>query len=301
MRVLLLANPVSGGGRALGVAEVTRAALRAKGIDGRVVKSVPGEEGRLRLREDLDGCDALVVLGGDGSVRGAAEACIELGKPLYPMPLGTESLFARSFGLTTAPEQLIQALRVKQVRSVDVAQANGERFLIMASVGFDAEVVHDLSERRTGPIQRVTYLLPILRAITKWRAPSCRVAVDGKPAEPMVPGTLVMANLRAYAARLDLVWWACADDGLLDGMVIPARTAVGVAVGAVKSWMRSDPRPIPGRTWRGRTVIIESDSAFRFQVDGDAPRARAPVRRLELSVGVGQLRVLVPAPRQENP
>ncbi len=121
----------------------------------------------------------LVVVGGDGAMRLAAASAVRTGTPVYHYPLGTENLFSREFGMSASPAALLDALRSLRVEHVDVGVANGRTFLLMVSMGYDAEVIHDLSARRGGGISHLSYLGPLVRQLRRWRPPELTVRADG--------------------------------------------------------------------------------------------------------------------------
>jgi diacylglycerol kinase (ATP) len=291
VRIVILYNPISGAGRAALAADKVAALLREHGhsavtlatrltptsqwldpalqgkaaSSGDVPSSTPqgGEEG---ARADL-----LVVAGGDGAMRLAAPAACRINTAVYHLPFGTENLFAREFGMNRAPGTLLAALERQQFRTVDVGLANGHCFLLMVSVGFDAEVVHQLASTRSGAITHSTYLRPILATMRTWSPPTLEVDVDGARIVHGEPGMLVIANSRQYGWRIDPAWKADMSDGLLDVVFLPARTLAQVVMWALRCRMRRQFRHRSVRFARGRNVLVRSDRPQHFQLDGDPP------------------------------
>lgn len=286
---------MSGKGRACEAAGQLAETLRDQGIEAGVTETPRTPAEVAALAASLHDREALVVLGGDGSVRGCAPACIEAGKPLYAMPFGNESLFCRAFGMSRSSRQVASALRAGCVREIDLGEANGEPFLLMAGVGFDADVVHDVAARRRGPVSHLSYVGPVLRNALAWRGPRLRLAVDGGAARDLGPGALIVANIPTYALGLDPVRWARADDGRLDALSIRASTVLGVALAVARCWLGLIPRgPGGDRTPAGARITVDSDVPFRYQLDGDAPSGCAAVRRIDFTVSARRLKVLVP-------
>jgi diacylglycerol kinase family enzyme len=265
---------------------------------GHVATQIPT---RLEPTEDwldpaLAGADVMVVVGGDGAVRMAADAAIRTGVPLHHLPLGTENLFAREFGSTRRTEDLLAAIEAGRIEPVDAATVNGETFLLMASMGFDADVVHDLAARRTGAITHLSYLPPIVRRAVRWRGPSFDVTIDDEPLVAGVRGTVVVANCRQYGGRLDPAGDASMSDGLLDVVVLPAAAAPGMVRRAIGCRLRLNRRAGAVPRGRGRRIDIRCSPASRVQVDGDpfGPVGRC-TDRLECVVRPGVLPVLASA------
>lgn len=291
MSIAILFNPVSGSGRAMRVAQSLARGLAGRGIAAALV---PTERGRPRdwLRGRLEGIDAVVVAGGDGAVRAVAPEAARADVPLWHAPCGTENLFARSFGMGREAGALASALLAGRTRRIDLGDCAGARFAIMASVGFDAEVVHAVSARRRGAFSRLRYAAPILGLVGRWEAPDLSWSIEGET-ERLGRGMAVVANLPLYGGFLHPARRAVADDGLLDAVFIPARRAADLVPAAIALWAGRG-LDLPGFRYRtARAVELRADRPVRSQLDGD-PSGLAPSEALAIAVRPGALRLLVP-------
>ncbi len=292
-RVLVIVNPISGGGRAAAASMDVEHRLKQEGF---LVRRLATERGPTEdwLDGPLSESDALVVMGGDGAVRSAATASARTGVPLCTLPYGTENLFARRFGMSRDLGRLVARLRARTTRRVDLGEGNREPFLSMCSVGFDASVVHDLAEARVGAISKRAYAKPILRQMLSWRAPQLEVRLEGTRWDLPGPGFLVVGNSSAYAARLDPAAMARDDDGLLDACFFPCHTAFGVAGWAIACWLRMQSKKNLFRHARAKSIHVRaSNRLLRYQMDGDRPNGPQDVEELDLAVTPAAVPVLV--------
>ncbi len=291
--VLILYNPVSGGGRARQAAGRLADTLRGAGHET-VAKATRREPGDGWLDDLLRDAAVLVVVGGDGAVRAASGAAARAGTPLYHVPYGTANLFAAEFGMERKPATLLAALERLDVRWVDVGEADGEPFVLMASVGFDAEVVHDLAARRGDSISYLTYAGPLMRQLKAWEPPTLSVKIDGRPVEldPPARGTIIVANARRYAFGLNPAPDADMTDGLLDVLYLPMATRRSVLawMAKLRFGRRRDGKGVIVR--RGATVEIRCEQPRRLQLDGDPAGTNA--QAINLSIRPGVLPVLTP-------
>ncbi|MDA1007403.1 MAG: diacylglycerol kinase family protein [Planctomycetota bacterium] len=293
MHPLILFNPIAGGGRANEASQHLAEVLSRRGFQV-VCLPTRAETDDLWLRDALQGRDAVVVVGGDGAVRSVATAAAMLRVPLAQLPFGTENLFARHWGFSREIERMAHTLKARRIAEMDVARANSAPFLIMAGIGFDADVVHDLAKNRKGTISKWSYFKPILRTMIRWRGQPWTISADGGEPFSTAPGTLVVANMREYAARLDPCPDAVCDDQRLDATLMPARTVVGSAVCAVLAWGRWL-RVHPNATHsRGSTFVVKSERPFQLQLDGDAMVPSLNDDRIEFSIQPERLLVLNP-------
>ncbi len=279
MQVALISNPISGSGRSEATAIAIERELSARGW---TCVRIPTERAAPErwLDPALSAADAAVVAGGDGALRMVASSAARLGVPLWHAPCGTENLFARAFGMSRDPRVISRAIEMRQTHRVDLADASGVPFAIMASVGFDAEVVHTLAARRTGAITHWSYARPILEALRAWRAPELAWQVDGER-EELGRGMVVVGNLPQYGGRLNPAARAQGDDGLLDAVFIPANSAVELLPWIPLLWTGLHLRHPALRERRGAEIVLDSAEPVLVQVDGDAAPLGA-VRRLSL-------------------
>lgn len=292
MRVLVVFNSVSGAGAGRLCAEGVRDALGGGGHAVDVVGSERGD-GSGWLAGRLAGVDAVVVVGGDGTVRSVAGAVAEAGVAVLHVPGGNENLFARGFGMSDDVDQVVATVERGARREVDVATANGETMLLMASVGLDAEIVAEVAARRGGSVSNWLYVRAAIACARRCAPPRCTVVVDGDEVVSGDAGWCVVANSREYGGRIDPAPMAQMDDRVLDVVFFPASSSLGVL-----RWMN--------RCRRGRQVghagfvhcaaasdvEIVLDEPAVFQIDGDS--GGAAVGRLKVSLWEKRLTVLAP-------
>lgn len=306
MKVLITFNPVAGKGRASGAAHMISQHIEGHRLqDGRVIEVVLLET-RLDpvgewLTPHFKDLDLLVVLGGDGAVGMLAPSALEAGLPIFHYPTGTENLFSREFGMQADPGHLLNAIEHGTIVETDVAEIGGTLMLLCASVGFDAEVVHDLASRRTGSISHLSYLMPLLRTLWRWKRLRSRVSIaidDGPFSEPL-HGVLIIANSSQYALRLDPAAEASAMDGALDVVFLPANSRFQLVLWAIRCRLgaqRAHPRFFSAR---GSVLSVRCTPAARVQIDGDAIHPGIGFEVLEARIVGRKLRVL--APPSEKP
>jgi diacylglycerol kinase family enzyme len=117
-----------------------------------------GHATRLAQGAAADGLDAVVVLGGDGTLNEAANGLAESGTALGVLPGGSTNVFARTIGMANDPieatSQLLSALAAGSIERVGLGQANARYFLFHAGIGFDAAVVARVE--KLAPLKRYT-------------------------------------------------------------------------------------------------------------------------------------------------
>ncbi len=110
-----------------------------------------GHATRLAQGAAADGTDAVVVLGGDGTLNEAANGLAGSTTALAPLPGGSTNVFSRTIGLPDDPIEatgaLLDSLGRKNVRRVGLGSVNGRYFLFHVGMGFDAAVVAQVERR----------------------------------------------------------------------------------------------------------------------------------------------------------
>lgn len=288
------------------MADAFESQLRLRGAGVMRWNSRPQEAPTALLRK----ATAVAVVGGDGTVRDAAEALLRAAgagpgaddggdragplAPLLVVPAGTANLLAEELGISGDPdiEALAAALDTGRRVMVDVACAGDRPCLMMASVGIDALVVHMLSSARRGPIRRFDYVGVLARAMLAYDFPPLRIIADRRCIFSDAPAVMLAGNIAGYGAGFPIAPLARCDDGLLDVCVMPCSspaelarlTALVAAGGHVGS---------EGVVYaRAQQVRVESPRPVPVQTDGDPAGftpldLRLPGRRVAFIVPSG--------------
>lgn len=230
-RIALIANPRSGKGRGASATDKAVAALRAAGAQVEVhIGSSAADTRRLVGIALAEPPDALVVVGGDGTVSEILPEIAGTEVPMTLVPAGTGNDLARALGVPRRDPAGAALLALHGVpRRIDVGEitADGRTtpFLTVAALGFDAKV-SDRTNLLRWPRGAARYYLAIVIEVVRLRPTRFRLACDGEPLRD-APGTLVaVGNTVSYGGGMPICPDARPDDGLLDVVhVAPLRRA----------------------------------------------------------------------------
>lgn len=104
-----------------------------------------------KLLERAKDFDVVIVLGGDGTARAAAELAPRNGAPLILLPGGTLNILPKAlYGDLAWPEALTAALERGVVKRLPLGRANGEAFYVAALFGGTTQLVHVREAMREG-------------------------------------------------------------------------------------------------------------------------------------------------------
>lgn len=104
-----------------------------------------------RTFEKAKSYDLIIVLGGDGTARAAAELAPRGGPPLVLLPGGTLNILPKAlYGELAWPAALAAALERGVVKRLPVGRANGEAFYVAALFGGTTQLVHVREAVREG-------------------------------------------------------------------------------------------------------------------------------------------------------
>ncbi|MFD4789725.1 diacylglycerol kinase family protein [Streptomyces sp. NPDC058459] len=248
-----------------------------------------------------EGAALVVVCGGDGTVRAAADRLAGSGVPLAVVPFGTGNLLARNLGLPLTPAEALDAALGGAPRVIDLARVEGDglpatHFAIMSGVGLDAAMMQYAEEhdRAKAMLGWPAYALAAPKAM---RGPRMRLSVRLDGGQPLrrTARMVLIGNTGALQGGVRLIPDARPDDGVLDLLILDPqgpggwlRTMNALLLRRKRDGRQGDGQP-EFRTFRRAEFTF--DAPEPREVDGD------PVgtgRRLSVAVVPGALTVLVP-------
>ena len=225
----------------------------------------PGDGERLAKQAVAQGFRAIVAAGGDGTVNEVLNGIDPAQCALGILPVGTMNVLALELGISPDLERALAVIRAGHRRRIDLGYANGRRFLQLAGVGLDAEVVrktHPEAKRAWGPW---SYLLTVAQE-TVTPAPHLRVKTAGQE----FPGAMVLiGNGRHYGGPFRFFPKADMADGKLDVCIFPKSGPLdllwylqGILIGGPESLPEVKYLQVPDLT-------VEADKKVALEVDGE--------------------------------
>jgi YegS/Rv2252/BmrU family lipid kinase len=217
MPLALLVNPSSAGGRTLKLLPRVEAALDAHRIEFRVQQTRGLEHGVEQALLAVEAGEVPVVMSGDGLVGAVGGAMAGSELPLGIVPGGRGNDLARVLGIPAEPEGAIETIAAGHTREIDVGEANGRRFLGIASAGFESEANRIANESRLRG--NLVYAWAALRALAGWK-PVRFTVLAGEERIRFTGYSVSAANSRAYGGGMFIAPAADLADGEFDVVTI---------------------------------------------------------------------------------
>ncbi|MDV8146542.1 diacylglycerol/lipid kinase family protein [Arthrobacter sp. B10-11] len=232
MIIAVAINPRASFGGTRHMGDTVVAFFRAAGALVVVLRKASYDRLETAVREALAaGCDALVVVGGDGMVHLGINALAGPGAPYGAVPLGivpsgTGNDMARALGLplndaVAACERIQEALKTGG-RLIDAGRVTGNGttrwFAGVVSAGFDA-AVNERANAWRWPRGKSRYNLAMLRELATFKPIDYTVTADG---ETWHQGAMLIsvANGQSIGGGMKVTPDALLDDGFLDLFIV---------------------------------------------------------------------------------
>jgi YegS/Rv2252/BmrU family lipid kinase len=246
-----------------------------------------------------DGCDVVIVAGGDGTINEAVNGLVGTQTALGVLPVGTGNMWAKQLRIPTYtltnPLRLPDAaagLAEGSIQLVDVGRVNEHHFLCWAGIGLDAQVTAEMEprHRRSKRLGVLPYIIAAVLVARDFQGVRTRVSLDGGVVRGRTLLVLV-SNIQQYIGSLNVAREAQVDDGLLDVFVFKGLGfpyAVRHLLKIISQRYLQDPQVVHRQA---RHIEVQTEWATPVHVDGD-PIGTTPVT---LEAVPRALRVLVPA------
>lgn len=288
MRVLIVVNPVSGGG---GTRSRVRRLAAALGVRGASVETVftegPGHAARLVGAEDSPA--VVIAVGGDGTVHDVLQGLDPARQRLGVLPAGTGNDFVWGLGWDSSAAGLLARWEAGVTRRVDLgrwrvrtAGGVGEgRFHNSVGLGFEA-LVNARSHRMRRWPKRLRYAAALALSLPAYRSYDIRVARDGGPPVPGKVALCSVCNGPRVGGRFRLAPAARLDDGRLDLVTVEGMglwSALRLLPGTLGGTHADDPRV---RVEPVERLELRAPGGIPVYVDGEF--VHAEVQALEIEV-----------------
>lgn len=268
MKILIIGNPIASGGDGEKRIRELQSILESRGHVVEPYLTQFAGDGKNRMSQVSADIDRVVVVGGDGTVNEIINGIPDgFSTPILQMPTGNANILAQDLNLPEKALEVADVLEKGRVVMADVAEMNGERFIMIAGAGFDARVTEEVKKVRTGKVSNLSYVVPILRSLKNHSQSMFDVVVDGTK---RARGAIVLVcNVRNYAGLCEIAFDAGVDTGQLDVVVFPRDNLLSFLKYLACAKLSRVTR-LAGVTYlKGRSVEISSDKSIPVELDGD--------------------------------
>ncbi len=223
-RWLVVANPISGQGRAMHHRHEIEAVLQRHGLAfDFAVSEHPGHAVELVARAVEGGCRQVLAIGGDGTANECANGIFRQSAAptadvtLGVVPIGTGNDWARGLRMPKDYAEVAALMAAGNCRLHDVGVATFDdgsvrHFVNVAGLGFDAHVVAALPDRTLGPM---AYLVGLAKGLLSYDAVSLGLTFGGRKIDARA-FVLFFAIGRYCGSGMNVAPLAEVDDGLFD-------------------------------------------------------------------------------------
>jgi diacylglycerol kinase (ATP) len=237
-----------------------------------------------------EGAELLFAWGGDGTVQRCIDALAGSDTALAILPAGTANLLATNLDIPQDIEQAV-AIGLRGGRhQIDVGCFDGERFAVMAGVGFDASMIQQADGTLKDRLGRVAYIWTgsqNLRA-KPFRA---KIKVDGAPWYAGDASCILVGNVGRLFGGIEVFEDARPDDGRFEIGIVNAE---GIA-----DWVRTLARTAVGQAERSPLVQATTATKIKvklsrkmlYELDGGD---RSKVKSFKVSVQPGAVTLCLP-------
>jgi YegS/Rv2252/BmrU family lipid kinase len=266
MKIMLIANPVAGGDARANIGRAV-AFLEGRGATVELVLTEARGDARRAAAAARDaGFDRIVAAGGDGTLNEVINGLVPSTIPLAFIPFGTTNVFALEVDIPFDLEKACDLALRGAPCPVCVGLAGDTRFLLMAGVGFDAEVVAAVSlwlKRRTG---KLAYVVSGLRTLLRRPRGSFEVEADNG-VRCRAYGALI-GNGRLYGGRFSITDQASLREDALDVRLFLRPGRLRLLVNVARMLLGRPPGEDQVKRFKTRQLKLSGDD-IPVQIDGD--------------------------------
>lgn len=313
-KILVIYNPTAGRGRVLEHWPQVEQALHESGIKFDVAPTNAPLDA-VRLAEEASGkFDAVVGVGGDGTIHEIVNGLLRASNeaetvPLGIIPLGNGDDFAKMIPPETSIggkmfnwREVLPKIAAGRTHSFDVGKIQGgpispemddgpHYFMNGMDVGFGAQTTYNLRQIPRFLTGLSAYLTAVIKTLIDYKIPRLRLQVDDRPSFEQEATLTAIMNGRCFGSG----FWVCpearADDGFFDLLVSEAVDRLNI-MRLVPTIMKGEHLNEPVvKLYRAKRVTIETTEPEVVEVDGEIPYMNA--RRLEIELLTKRLRVFV--------
>lgn len=216
-KITYIINPKSGIGRKGNIESEILSLSNDSDIKANIVYTRSRGHAHILAKQLRDKVDAVIAVGGDGTVNEVGTALIGSSTALGIVPSGSGNGLARALDIPLRSSLAIELINEMQTTHIDVIRIADHYSLNVAGIGFDAFISHKFAKRRIrGPL---SYINLIAREFPTYESKDYVFAIDEHIFSRRA-FLISFANSSQWGNNIHIAPGATIDDGLLDVCII---------------------------------------------------------------------------------
>jgi len=263
----LIINPISGSiqDKTETVAEIEKS-LEAHGFQLRVWETTgDGDQEKIRLMIKQEPVDAILVGGGDGTIKMVAEVISDSDQRIGIIPLGSANGLATSLEIAGL-EDAISAVAQGEEIKMDAIMINGELSLHLSDFGFNASLIKKFEDG--GERGMLSYFKSSLAQLFDIQPYRFEITIDGKT-ELINAKMLVIANGNKYGTGALINPTGKIDDGLFEIIAVDPAGFEDIVKISIAMFRGNLNEMESVRIWQASKAVIKNLDKADFQIDGE--------------------------------
>lgn len=232
-----------------------------------VATQAPGHAVELAREAAGGGADVVFACGGDGTINEVINGLVGTPAALGVLRGGMGDVFGREVGVSREPDKALRVLVEGDRRRFDLGRVNGRYFLMMAGVGFDANVVRVVPRQPKKLLGSTSYALWGAAVLARHRPRNVVLRIDGEEQETALYWML-LGNTRSYGGVMRIAGDARVDDGLLDAFIFDGR-GINRVLGTATRILSRRLDGAPGVIFQRVREIEVVSAGLGIQIDGE--------------------------------
>lgn len=266
-KILFVVNPISGGKKKTAFNKQVLEVLDLKRFHPTFQQTTkPNHAYELGKKAIEDNYDAVIAVGGDGTINELGSALVGSGIPLGIIPEGSGNGLALYLGIPMNETAAIRRLNRFETVEVDCGTINDKPFFNIAGLGFDASVSDRFAnDSIRGPIG---YLRSVINVLKKYKPCHYKLTIDGKVYEREA-FMISVANSPQYGNNAYIAPNASVTDGVLDVCIVHKFPLYILPMMVYHLFNRSADQSDYVEIIPGKSIVIERDDDGPVHVDGE--------------------------------
>ncbi len=222
-QLLFVINPFSGIGRKKIIPRILDSKLDKTRFDWDITYTEKAKHAiEISKNAVVRGYDAVVAVGGDGSINEVAQSLIHTNTALGIIPGGSGNGIARSLNIPLQIKKAVELINAFNLKTIDTGLLNQHIFVGVAGIGYDALISKEFAARKMRG--KLSYALVILKKIKSFKA--MNVTVDSLAYKSTKAVVLAFANTPQYGNNAFISPKADPTDGKLKLTIIEKFSAL---------------------------------------------------------------------------